>query len=73
MKTKNNFTEKELEIFSDELLNDFQMMETYAGDVNNGCPGTNTDCGCINFFCGNDCKVKAWFNCGATPIPTDPK
>jgi len=59
---------EELDVFSNELMNDFQMMETYAGSNKGECGSTNTgNCGvCIFLFCGDDCKVKAWFNCGAT-------
>ncbi|NCO54750.1 MAG: hypothetical protein COS14_02145 [Bacteroidetes bacterium CG02_land_8_20_14_3_00_31_25] len=58
-------TEREMEVFSNELLNDFEMMETFAGGNNNGC--TNNRCGVnINFFCGNNCVFKSWFNCSET-------
>ncbi len=72
-KNQVKLTKKELEVFSDELLSDFQMMEVYAGAENDGCgsggqysedKGCNAgNCGCIFFFCGDDCKVKMWFNC----------
>ncbi len=43
------FNEKELEMFSDELLNDFQMMEIYAGETGiNICPKNF----CINLVKG---------------------
>jgi len=58
---------EELDVFSNELMNDFQMMETYAGGNKNSCSnsgGCPTYGICIWVFCGEDCKVKAWFNCG---------
>ncbi|HBS85769.1 MAG: hypothetical protein A2W91_13295 [Bacteroidetes bacterium GWF2_38_335] len=72
MKTTISFNEKELEIFSDELLDDFQMMETYAGSNNSDCTNTcETYNGvCIKLFCGDDCKVKGWLGCTTVPDPT---
>lgn len=62
---KLQLTEKELEIFGNDFLDEFEMMETYAGgeDIKGSCPVTNTDCGCIKFFCSDECIFKAWFRC----------
>ncbi len=57
----------ELAVFSSELMDDFQMLETYAGDVNGVC---NKYGFCVKMFCGPNCVFKAWFNCGPTPTPT---
>ena len=59
-KEKNQLTKREAEIFSPELLNDFEMAELFAGGTNNGCTYNNgctvneSQCPCIaiKMFCG---------------------
>ncbi len=50
-------TQRELEVFSDELLNEFQMMETYGGvdDTKYICD-VKLNCSCRKVNCGASTK-----------------
>lgn len=64
----NKLTKKEAGIFSIELLDDFSMMEIFAGNTNNGC--TNNGCthngctynGCTYTGCGTLVNPCGGFN-----------
>ncbi|MDR2836558.1 MAG: hypothetical protein LBV69_10285 [Bacteroidales bacterium] len=67
-KKKLILTEKELEIFSNELLDDFQQMELFGGltAANTGC--SNDKCKPIDAACG-DANVGCKSNCSC-PVST---